>query len=83
MWFWIWIGLGAWVVLSVVAGFAFAAVLGRIGRELSTLTALYEPEFWATRPVSRAIRVTAEPSRERATPVRSPRVAHARGVQPL
>jgi hypothetical protein len=57
MWFWIAIGLGSFVLLSLVVAFAVARILGTIGREISEL---YGTEDWATLPPSRASREIKE-----------------------
>lgn len=51
MWIWILIGLGSFVGLSLLIGFAFARILGTIGREIGQL---YETETWAALPPTRA-----------------------------
>jgi hypothetical protein len=51
MWIWIVIGIGSFVGLSLLIGFAFAQILGTIGREISEL---YETETWAALPPTRA-----------------------------
>lgn len=50
MWFWIAIAVGALLGLSLLIGLAVARILGTIGQEIS---ALYETEAWATRPLAR------------------------------
>jgi hypothetical protein len=57
MWVWIAIGLGSFVVLSLVVAFAVARILGTIGREISEM---YGTEDWATLPPSRASREVNE-----------------------
>ena len=51
MWIWIVIGLGSFVGLSLLIGFAFARILGTIGREIGEL---YETETWAALPPTRS-----------------------------
>ena len=50
-WAWIMVGVGSFVVLSLLVGLALAAVLANIGRSVSDL---YETEEWALTPPSRA-----------------------------
>lgn len=57
MWVWIAIGLGSFLGLSLLVGFALARVLGAIGRQLSEL---YETEGWATVPPTRASKEVEE-----------------------
>jgi hypothetical protein len=57
MWGWIAIGVGSFVGLSVIVGFALARILGTIGRQVG---ALYETEDWAMVPPSRARKATQE-----------------------
>jgi hypothetical protein len=69
-WLWVVIGAGAWLVLSVAVSIVLAAILGRIGTEVSQLI---ETEVWTNAPLERealevARPVDAPPSRsERAT----------------
>jgi hypothetical protein len=56
-WAWIMVGVGSFVVLSLLVGLALAAVLANIGRSVSDL---YETEEWALTPPSRALQ-DAEP----------------------
>jgi hypothetical protein len=51
MWVWIAIGLGAYLALSVLVGFALGAVFGAIRRRANEL---HEDEMWATRPPTRS-----------------------------
>jgi hypothetical protein len=51
MWIWIVIGVGSFLGLSVVVGFALALILGTIGRQISEMQA---SEGWATLPPTRA-----------------------------
>jgi hypothetical protein len=53
MWAWIVVGVGSFLVLSLLVGLAVAAVLGSIGRKVSEL---YETEEWALAPPNRALR---------------------------
>jgi hypothetical protein len=50
MWVWIAIGMGSFLGLSLVFGFALARVLGVLERQISE----YETEYWATLPPTRA-----------------------------
>ena len=51
MWLWIGIGLGAFVVLSVLVGLALGAMLGTISRGVTELhEELFEAERWAAEP---------------------------------
>jgi hypothetical protein len=50
MWVWIAIGLGSFLCLSLLVGFALAR-LGMIGRQISEF---YETGIWATLPPTRA-----------------------------
>jgi hypothetical protein len=58
MWMWVAVGLGSFLVLSLLIALAFARVLGTIGLEVSRL---YEDEVWATRPASRESEPPATP----------------------
>jgi phosphate/sulfate permease len=60
LWDWIVVGIGSFLVLSLLVGLAVAAVLGSIGRKVSEL---YETEEWALAPLSRARRA-AEPKEQ-------------------
>ncbi len=51
MWVWIVIGVGSFLGLSLLVGFALAAILGTIGREISEL---HETDDWAMQPPTRA-----------------------------
>jgi hypothetical protein len=62
LWDGIVVGVGSFLVLSLLVGLALAAVLGSIGRKVSEL---YETEEWALAPPNRALR-DAEPKEERA-----------------
>jgi hypothetical protein len=53
MWVWIVIGVGSFLGLSLLVGFAFAAILGTIGREISELQ---QTDDWATLPPTRALK---------------------------
>ena len=57
MWFWIMIGVGSFLVLSLLISLALGRILGTIGREIS---ALYETDDWAMLPPTRAARDTKE-----------------------
>jgi hypothetical protein len=56
-WAWIAVGVGSFLVLSVLVGLVVGAILGEIGRRASEL---YESEDWATAPPSRTV-AEAEP----------------------
>ena len=47
MWVWIMIGVGSFLGLSLLMGFALARILGTIGRQIG---GLYETEDWAMLP---------------------------------
>jgi hypothetical protein len=51
MWVWIVIGVGSFLGLSLVVGFALAAILGTIGRQISEL---HQTDDWAMLPPTRA-----------------------------
>ena len=57
MWSWIMIGVGSFLVLSLLIALALGRILGTIGREIS---ALYEMDDWAMLPPTRAARDTKE-----------------------
>jgi hypothetical protein len=57
MWVWIMIGVGSFLGLSVLMGFALAWVLGTIGRQIGEL---YETGDWAMLPPTRAARDVKE-----------------------
>ena len=57
MWFWIMIGVGSFLVLSLLISLALGRILGTIGREIS---ALYEMDDWALLPPTRAAKDTKE-----------------------
>jgi hypothetical protein len=57
MWFWIMIGVGSFLGLSLLIGLALARILGTIGREIG---ALYEADDWAMLPPTRAARDVKE-----------------------
>ena len=52
VWTWLAVGVGSFLVLSLLLGLAVAAVLGEIGRRVSEL---HESEGWATTPPNRAL----------------------------
>jgi len=52
VWLWVIIGVAAFLVLTVVIGLAFAAILGQIGREVSDL---FESELSASAPLTREV----------------------------
>jgi len=58
MWMWVAVGVGSFLVLSLLIALAFARALGTIGLEVSRL---YEDEFWSTRPASRESELPATP----------------------
>lgn len=58
-WSWIGIGTGLFLALSALAALAIAAVLGRIGGEISEL---FEDEHWASAPLTRDMAEEAEPA---------------------
>jgi hypothetical protein len=51
MWVWIVIGVGSFLGLSLLVGFALATILGTIGRQISELQ---QTDDWATLPPTRA-----------------------------
>jgi len=51
MWFWIMIGVGSFLGLSLLIGLALARILGTIGRQIGEL---YETDDWAMLPPTRA-----------------------------
>jgi hypothetical protein len=51
MWFWIMIGVGSFLGLSLLIGLALARILGTIGRQIG---GLYETDDWAMLPPTRA-----------------------------
>ena len=51
MWVWIVIGVGSFLGLSLLVGFALATILGTIGRQISEL---HETDDWAMLPPTRA-----------------------------
>jgi hypothetical protein len=51
MWVWVLIGVGSFLCLSLLVGFALALVLGTIGRQISEL--YVEMEDWSTMPITR------------------------------
>ena len=53
MWVWVLIGVGSFLALSVLVGFALALVLGTIGRQISEL--YVEIEDWSTMPIGRDV----------------------------
>jgi hypothetical protein len=69
MWFWIMIGVGSFLVLSLLIGLALARILGTIGREIS---GLYETDDWAMLPPTRAARDTKEDQPEEVEAESSP-----------
>ena len=67
MWVWIVIGVGSFLGLSLLVGFALAWILGTIGRQISEL---YETDDWATLPPTRGSKEAAEqqPQEQAKTP---------------
>ena len=57
MWFWIMIGVGSFLGLSLMIGLVLGRILGTIGREIS---GLYETDDWAMLPPTRAVRDAKE-----------------------
>ena len=57
MWVWIMIGVGSFLGLSLLMGFALARILGTIGRQIG---GLYESEDWTMLPPTRASNVKEE-----------------------
>jgi hypothetical protein len=57
MWVWIMIGVGSFLGLSLLLGFALARILGTFGRQIS---GLYETEDWAMLPPTRAAKDVEE-----------------------
>jgi hypothetical protein len=55
MWVWIVIGVSSFLGLSLLVGFALAAILGTIGREISELH-----DDWAMLPPTRASKEVTE-----------------------
>jgi hypothetical protein len=51
MWVWIVIGVGSFLGLSLVVGFAVAVILGTIGRQISEMQ---QTDDWAMLPPTRA-----------------------------
>jgi hypothetical protein len=58
MWMWIVIGLGSFLGLSLVLGFALARILGTIGLQISEM---HEREDWTNLPPARAFKDVEEP----------------------
>ena len=57
MWFWIMIGVGSFLGLSLLIGLALARILGTIGRQIGEL---YETDDWAMLPPTRASKGVVE-----------------------
>jgi hypothetical protein len=57
MWVWIMIGMGSFLCLSLLIGFALARILGTIGRQIGEL---YETEDSAMLPPTRAAKDVKE-----------------------
>lgn len=57
MWGWIAIGLGSFLGLSALVGFALARVLGAISHRV---VEMYETEGWVSEPLTRAVKDVAE-----------------------
>jgi hypothetical protein len=58
MWMWIVIGLGSFLGLSLILGFALARILGTIGLQISEM---HEREDWTNLPPARAFKDVEEP----------------------
>ena len=72
MWVWIMIGVGSFLGLSLLVGFALAAILGTIGRQISELQ---QTEDWTTLPPTRALHdVNEQQPEEQATAARVDRL---------
>ena len=67
-WWWVLVGIAAFLLFSLVVGLALAAILGRIGEEVSELL---EGESWVSAPLSREQRQEEEesPADERKPPI--------------
>jgi len=73
---WVIVGTGLSFALSVLVGLAIAAVLGRIGREISEML---ENDHWASAPLARDVDEDAEKA---ARPEeRVPLAAHSTGAR--
>jgi hypothetical protein len=57
MWVWFMIGVGSFLGLTLLMGFALARILGTIGRQIG---GLYETEDWAMLPPTRAAKDVKE-----------------------
>jgi hypothetical protein len=72
MWVWIVIGVGSFLGLSFLVGFALAAILGTIGRQISEL---HHTDDWAMLPPTRASKeVEVQQAEEQATSSRVDRL---------
>jgi hypothetical protein len=75
-WLWVVIGAGAFLVLSVAVSIVLAAILGRIGSEVSQLI---ETDVWTDAPLEReALEVLEVPQPVDAPPLRSEHAAASR-----
>ena len=63
MWVWIVIGVGSFLGLSLLVGFALAAILGTIGREISEL---HQTDDWAMLPPTHTTKEVEEQQQEQA-----------------
>jgi hypothetical protein len=61
VWVWIVVGLGSFLVLSLLVGLALARILGTIGRRISEL---YETGDWALPPTRASKDVSEQPTEE-------------------
>jgi hypothetical protein len=63
MWVWIMTGVGSFLGLSLLVGFALARILGTIGRQIG---GLYQTEDWTMLPPTRAAKDVEEEHPEEA-----------------
>jgi hypothetical protein len=75
MWVWIVIGAGSFLGLSLLVGFALAAILGTIGRQISELQ---QTDDWTTLPPTRALHEVNEQPEEQASSARVDQVTRHR-----
>jgi hypothetical protein len=68
MWVWIAIGVGSFLVLSLLVGLALARILGTIARKTSEL---YENEVWSTLPPTRMSEDVTQTERDKTEPEQS------------
>jgi hypothetical protein len=64
VWVWIVVGLGSFLVLSLLVGLALARILGTIGRRISEL---YETGDWALPPTRASKDVSEQQTEDEAT----------------